>query len=434
MDVYDILAKKRDREKLTRDEIEFLISRFIGGNIPDYQMSAFLMAVCINGMDEDETFFLTESMMHSGEVLDLGFIDAPKIDKHSTGGVGDKVSLILAPLVASCGVVVPMISGRGLGHTGGTLDKLESIPGFQTGLSLEKFRESLKDVGVAMIGQTERIAPADKKLYALRDVTATVESIPLIVGSIMSKKLASGCDGVVFDVKVGSGAFMKELDDAERLAKALISVAGKMGRKATALFTSMDEPLGFAVGNALEVAESIECLKGRGPEDLREVTEALGVQMLLMGEVCFDRKEALEILRSKIDHGEALEKFREMVENQGGDPGVTDDYSKLPEARFTLEVKAGRDGFVKGIDTLRVGQLCIELGGGRKVVTDEIDPAVGFTFAKKVGDQVRAGELLALVHASDKSLGERVAQKLGRVFVFSGSEVKPLQKIIGSLN
>jgi pyrimidine-nucleoside phosphorylase len=434
MDVYEIIAKKRDRERLTRDEIEFLISSFTEGKIPDYQMSAFLMAVCINGMDEEETHFLTESMMHSGEVLDLGFIDDPKIDKHSTGGVGDKVSLILAPLVASCGVVVPMISGRGLGHTGGTLDKLESIPGFRTDLSIDEFRESLKDIGVAMIGQTERIAPADKKLYALRDVTGTVESIPLIVGSIMSKKLASGCDGVVFDVKVGGGAFMKELSDAERLAEGLISVAGKMGRKANVLFTSMDEPLGTAVGNALEIAESIECLKGKGPTDLWEVTEALGVQMLLMGEVWSDRDEASEILRTKIDHGEALEKFREMVENQGGDPGVIDDYSKLPKAKFTLEVKAGRDGLLKGIDTLRVGQLCIQLGGGRKFITEQIDPAVGFMFAKKVGDKVKAGELLALVHASDRSLGERVAQKLGRVFVFSESEVKPLRKTLGVLN
>jgi len=434
MDVYGIIARKRDGKKLRREEIDFLISDFTSGKIPDYQMSAVLMAVCINGMDEEETHFLTESMLHSGQILDLSFIDAPKIDKHSTGGVGDKVSLILAPLLASCGVVVPMISGRGLGHTGGTLDKLESIPRFRTTLSLEEFKESLRRIGVAIIGQTHEIAPADKKMYALRDVTATVESIPLIVGSIMSKKLASGCDGIVFDVKVGNGAFMRKLDDAERLAEALISVAKRMGRRAAAVFTSMDEPLGFAVGNALEVVECIECLKGESPRDLWEVTEALGVQMLLIGGVTSDRDEAEQILKRKIESGEALEKFKVMVENQGGDSRVIDDYSKFREARFISQVEAEADGFLKAVDTLRVGQLCIELGGGRKLITDQIDPAVGFIFEKKIGDRAERGEVIASVHASDESLGKKAASDLKEALVFSDTEVKPLQRIIGFLN
>jgi pyrimidine-nucleoside phosphorylase len=433
MDVYGIIAKKRDGEKLKRDEIDFLISNFTQDKIPDYQMSAFLMAVCINGMDQDETFFLTESMTRSGQILDLSFIDAPKIDKHSTGGVGDKVSLILAPLLASCGVVVPMISGRGLGHTGGTLDKLESIPGFRTSLSLEEFKEALKRIGVAIIGQTGEIAPADKKIYALRDVSATVESIPLIAASIMSKKLASGCEGIVFDVKVGNGAFMKELADAKRLARALSGLK-LIGQKVGAVLTSMEEPLGFAVGNALEVVESIECLKGRSPRDLWEVTEALGVQMLLMGEVASGEKEAREILKKKIDTGEALSKFREMVENQGGDPKIVDDYTLLPQSKFILPVKAEKDGFLRGINTLLVGQLCIELGGGRKVITDQIDPGVGFRFEKKIGDRVRKGETVATVHARDRSAGEKVSSDLKEAYTLSARKVKPLKKVIGFLN
>ncbi|MFQ5869786.1 MAG: thymidine phosphorylase [Candidatus Zixiibacteriota bacterium] len=434
MDVYGIIATKRDGKKLRREEIDFLISDFTSGKIPDYQMSAVLMAVCINGMDEEETRFLTESMLHSGQVLDLSFIDAPKIDKHSTGGVGDKVSLILAPLLASCGVVVPMISGRGLGHTGGTLDKLESIPGFKTSFSLEEFKEALKRIGVAIIAQTQKIAPADKKIYALRDVTATVESIPLIVASIMSKKLASGCDGIVFDVKVGNGAFMRKLDDAERLAKTLNSVAKRMGRKAGAVFTSMDEPLGFAVGNALEVVECIECLKGESPRDLWEVTEALGVQMLLMGGVSSDKEAARKMLRGRIASGEALEKFEEMVENQGGDSRAIDDYSRLPRAKLVLQVKAERDGFLKAVDTLRVGQLWIELGGGRELISDQIDPAVGFIFEKKIGDRVERGEVIASVHASDRSAGEKVASDFEETYILSHRKVKPLKKVIGFLN
>jgi len=434
MDAYGIIAKKRDGGKLTREEIDFLVSDFTLGKIPDYQMSAFLMAVCINGMDEEETFFLTDSMVHSGEVLDLSSIDAPKIDKHSTGGVGDKVSLVLAPLLASCGIVVPMISGRGLGHTGGTLDKLESIPGFKTTLSLEEFKETLSRIGIAIMGQTQEIAPADKEIYALRDVTATVESVPLIVGSIMSKKLASGCDGIIFDVKVGNGAFMRKLDDAEKLAQALVSVAERMGRKASAVYTSMDEPLGFAVGNSLEVIESIECLKGKSPRDLWEVTEALGVQVLLMGGVSSDEQEARKILKSKIENGEALVKFKEMVENQGGDTRAIDDRARFPRAEFILQVQAEGDGFLKAVDTLRVGQLGIELGAGRKLVTDQIDPAGGVVFAKKVGDRVREGEVIASVHASDKSLAEIVASDLKGTFVFSDKEVEPLQKVVGFSN
>lgn len=434
MDAYGLIAKKRDGRKLTREEIDFLVSNFTLGKIPDYQMSAFLMAVCINGMDGEETFFLTDSMVHSGEVLDLSSIDAPKIDKHSTGGVGDKVSLVLAPLLASCGIVVPMISGRGLGHTGGTLDKLESIPGFKTSLSLEEFKETLSRIGIAIMGQTQEIAPADKEIYALRDVTATVESVPLIVGSIMSKKLASGCDGIIFDVKVGNGAFMRQLDDAEKLAQALVSVAERMGRKASAVFTSMDEPLGFAVGNSLEVIESIECLKGKSPRDLWEVTEALGVQVLLMGEVSSDEEEARKILKSKIENGEALGKFKEMVENQGGDTRAIDDCSRFPRAEFVLQVQAERDGFLKAIDTLRVGQLCTELGGGRKVITDQIDPGVGFTFEKKIGDRVRKGEAIATVHASDRSAGEKVALDFEETYILSDRKVKPLKKVISFLN
>lgn len=446
MDPREIITKKRDGERLTEAEIDFLVSCYSRNIIPDYQMAAFLMAVVLRGMDERETIALTKSMRDSGEVLDLSDIPGPNVDKHSTGGVGDKVSLVLAPLVAACGIVVPMVSGRGLGHTGGTLDKLEAIPGFRTNLSTAEFKRQLADIGVAMIGQTQSIAPADKKIYALRDVTGTVESIPLICASILSKKLASGAEGIVFDIKVGSGAFMKTRGEATRLAKGLRSLSRAFGKKTAILFTGMDEPLGEAVGNAVEVIEAIETLKGGstllttlslskvgGPADLLTVTFALASRMLLMGKLAKTEKQALSMLRQAIQTGAALAKFREMVKRQGGDERIVDDYSRLPQARYRISVPSAKSGWVKAIDTYRVGMLAVELGAGRKQITDPIDHAVGFLIHKKVGQKVAAGEALATVLANDEEQGREVAQQLQQCFSLAGRAVRPLRKILGEL-
>lgn len=398
-----IIARKRDGQALTREEIAAFVRGATDGSWADYQLSAMLMAIVCRGMTPQETAFYTEAMMRSGVVADLTSVKLPKVDKHSTGGVGDKISLHLAPMIAACGVAVPMISGRGLGHTGGTLDKLESIPGFSVNLPLEKYRAQLEKISLALIGQTADLAPADKKLYALRDVTATVESIPLICGSILAKKLAEGIDVLVLDVKFGRGAFMKDKAKARELAQALVSVATAMGKPTRAVLTAMDEPLGRTVGNAVEVAESIECLRGAGPVDVMEVTYALGEQMLLLAKVAATKAEARAKLEASVASGAALEKFRAMVAAQGGDGRVVDEPARLPQAKLKAALTAGKNGFVTEVDAMGVALAALRLGAGRVKAEDAIDHAVGFSQLVKVGDWVATGDVLAMIHASDEA-------------------------------
>jgi pyrimidine-nucleoside phosphorylase len=430
MQMYELISKKRDKKRLSKEEIEYFVSGYTKGTIPDYQASALLMATFLNGMDSEETFDLTLSMMRSGKMVDLGFIPGAKVDKHSTGGVGDKVSLILAPLVASCGVTVPMISGRGLGHTGGTLDKLESVPGFQTNLSLRKFSRNLSDIGLCMIGQTKEIAPADRKIYALRDVTGTVNSIPLISASIMSKKLAEGADGLVFDVKVGNGAFMQKKDEAILLAKNLIQIAKRFKKKAVVLITDMNEPLGEAVGNSIEVIEAIQALKGRAPEDLMRVSFALGAWMLILGRQAKNFTEAIKKLQNAIKGGKALDKFKQMVKKQGGDPKVVEDYRLLPWAKHKLPVESDQAGYVRSINTLRIGLSAVKLGAGREKLDDKIDYGVGFLIKKKVGDRVKKRENLAVVFCNNLKKGRWAKQKIKEAYQIDKKKTNRLKKIL----
>jgi pyrimidine-nucleoside phosphorylase len=401
MRAVDVIRKKRDGLALDRAEIEAFVAGATSGSWPDYQTSALLMAVVLRGMSNEETAWLTGAMVRSGEKLDLSDIPGPKVDKHSTGGVGDKTSLVLAPLAAACGVVVPMMSGRGLGHTGGTLDKLESIPGFRVGLSLAEFRAALRKVGCALIGQTAEIAPADKKLYALRDVTATVESIPLITASIMSKKIAEGIDALVMDVKCGRGAFMKERGDARRLAESLVAIGRANGVRTEALLTGMDHPLGRAAGNALEVIESIETLKGRGPHDLEQLSVALAARMLRLGGVAASEAEAEQKVRAALASGRGLEKLRQVIEQHGGDPHVTDDHSRLPAAPRRHVHAADRTGVVAHLDAELIGRATMVLGAGRNRVEDAVDPAVGAVVHAKPGDPVRPGQPIVELHHRD---------------------------------
>jgi pyrimidine-nucleoside phosphorylase/thymidine phosphorylase len=392
MRAVDIIRKKRDGEELTTAEIGWMVREIDRGEVPAYQWSALLMAIYMMGMGEAETAALTEAMMRSGSVVDLSAIPGRKIDKHSTGGVGDKTSLIVAPIAAAAGVPVPMVSGRGLGHTGGTLDKLESIPGFRVELDLDRYRAVLGACGLVMIGQTAEIAPADKFLYALRDATSTVESIPLIAASIMSKKLAEGIDGLVLDVKTGDGAFMVEEDDSVHLATAMCEIGRSMGKAMVALITRMDQPLGRAVGNAVEVLECVECLRGRGPADLADLSIELAAEMVLMGGRSGSLEEARESCQEVVADGSALEKFRAMVIAQGGDPGFLEDPARLPAARRRVELTAGRDGYVRRLSARPVGLATMLLGAGRARVDSAIDHAVGVILQKKVGDPVRKGE------------------------------------------
>lgn len=412
MTAYELIYKKREGGALTPEEIQYLIQGFTAGEVPDYQMSAFLMAVCLKGMTFEETKSLTLAMMNSGAVLNLSEIPGPTVDKHSTGGVGDKTSLLLAPMVASCGVPVPMMSGRGLGHTGGTLDKLESIPGFRTQLSVSEFIEVLSSVCCAMTGQTESMVPADRKLYALRDVTATVESIPLVASSIMSKKLAEGADALVLDVKTGSGSFFPEPEKARELARTMIAIGHGMGRKVAALITDMSQPLGFSVGNALEVKEALWCLGGGESQDLMEVTYALGAEMLVLGGRVKDLHEGTERLHEVVASGEALETFQRLIEAQGGDPKVVDDPGLLPEAAVMLPVTAPKDGYIARMNCLEIGLASAALGAGRLRLEDEIDPAVGLVFSKRVRDRVKGGEPIVIVHANDRAKGEACVQRI----------------------
>jgi pyrimidine-nucleoside phosphorylase len=416
MRAVDLIRKKRDGVEHSRDEINFLISGYTRGQIPDYQMSAWLMATWIRGLSRAEIAALTEAMLHSGEVVTFPELPGKKVDKHSTGGVGDKTSLVLAPIVAAGGLSVPMISGRGLGHTGGTLDKLESIPGFNTALTLADFRRVLKECGMALIGQTAEIAPADKKIYALRDVTSTVENVGLICASIMSKKLAEGIDALVLDVKTGSGAFMQKEEDSVRLAELMVETAQRMGKKAVALITDMDQPLGRFAGHSHEVIESLEVLKGRGAGDLRDLSIELSAWMFYLGERTKSVDEGRVFAQKLVASGEALEKFRQGIALQGGDARVVDDYAVLPQARNRVDVKSRANGFLAATNCMEFGVALAMLGGGREKKEDKIDPGVGLEFHRRIGDRVAAGEtLVTIYYTSDAKLAEakqRIAESL----------------------
>ena len=407
----DVIRKKRDGVELSREEIEDLVNAYTRGGVPDYQVSAWLMAVVLRGMTRPETAALTDAMLRSGEVLDFSSLPHKKVDKHSTGGVGDKTSLVLAPLAAAAGVAVPMISGRGLGHTGGTLDKLEAIPGFNVNLTVSEFRRVLEVCGCAMIGQSAQIAPADRKLYALRDVTGTVESPYLICASIMSKKLAEGIDALVLDVKTGSGAFMKSEKEAAFLAELMVETGERMGKQVVALITDMDQPLGKMIGNALEVIEVIEVLSGEGPEDLRELCLHLAGWMLHLGGVSRTIAEGTQLSSQLISSGQALDKFRQMVELQGGDVQVIDDLSRLPQAQHTAQILSPKAGVIASIECEQIGNACVILGGGRERKEDSVDPAVGIVLDKKVGDRIAAQEPLATIHYNSAARAEQ-AQRL----------------------
>jgi pyrimidine-nucleoside phosphorylase len=430
----DVIRKKRDGGELSRHEIDSLVNAYTAGDIPDYQVSAWLMAVVLRGMTRPETAALTDAMLHSGDVLDFSSISARKVDKHSTGGVGDKTSLVLAPLAAAAGVAVPMISGRGLGHTGGTLDKLEAIPGFNVNLSVAQFRRILETCGCAMIGQTAEIAPADRKLYALRDVTGTVESPYLICASIMSKKLAEGIDALVLDVKTGSGAFMKTEDDAAFLAELMVETGERMGKEVVALITDMDQPLGSMIGNALEVVEVVEILRGQGPEDLRRLCLELAGWMLHLGGVSATVEDGKRQSEKLISSGKALAKFRQMVELQGGDPRAIDDPGKLPQAQHTMTISSPRGGYLASLKCEQIGTACVVLGGGRERKEDSVDPAVGIVLHKKIGDAVSSGERLATIHYNSEARARRVGELLEESYQIADSPVekRPLiHRIIG---
>ena len=397
MRMYDLILKKRQGKPLTKDEIQWMIREYTDGRIPDYQMSALLMAICFQGLDKEETYELTMAMARSGEMLDLSQIQGIKVDKHSTGGVGDKTSLALTPIVASLGIPVAKMSGRGLGHTGGTIDKLESIPGFSTQLEDDAFEEQVNSIGISIMGQTKDLAPADKLLYALRDVTATVDQISLIASSIMSKKLAAGADAILLDVKTGSGAFMKGESDAIQLAKEMVEIGKSAGRKMTAVITNMDEPLGMAVGNILEVKEAIDTLKGNGPDDFVELIETLASHMLILGGAAKDFDEGLMRVRESIQSGKALDKFKQFVAAQGGDTKYIDHPELFEQADIIEEIRSEQDGFVGSIDAQEMGICSLILGGGRETKESVIDPTVGLVFSKKVADPVKKGDVLATI-------------------------------------
>lgn len=429
MNPVELIVRKRDGGTHSAAEIRALVDAFVAGEVADYQMSAWLMAAFLRGLDDVETVALTEAMLHSGDVLRLPSVKARKVDKHSTGGVGDKISICLAPLVAACGVAVPMISGRGLGHTGGTLDKLESIPGFRVGLSLTEFRQVLAQARLGLIGQTPEIAPADRKLYALRDVTATVESLPLISASIMSKKMAEGLDALVLDVKTGEGAFLARFEDSRALAETMVAIGRGMGRKVVALITDMEQPLGRAVGNALEVAECVETLKGRGPRDLESLSVELAAWMVKLGELAPTLEQARARVREALSSGAGLRCFREVIALQGGEPRVCDDTGLLPRATRTVDLPAERDGRVTRIACRAVGHAAMVLGAGRETVDSRVDPAVGLVLNKKVGDLVVAGESLATVHYNDERRLAPCLERLRAAFEIS-EEARPTTPLI----
>ena len=410
MRMVDIIERKKEGKKLTEEEISFFVKGIVDGSVPDYQASAFLMAVVFRGMDEEETSYLTKWMMNSGDVLDLSDIPGIKLDKHSTGGVGDKTSLSLMPLVASFGCKVAKMSGRGLGHTGGTLDKMESVPGTNVYLSEEAFKKQVRDIGIAIAGQTSEIDPADKKLYALRDVTSTVESIPLIASSIMSKKLASGSDAILLDVKYGKGAFMKDVPSARALATLMIKIGRRLGKDVRAIISGMEEPLGKAVGNALEVKEAIATLRGEGPADFVELIENAGAILLNQGQVAKDLEEGKKLIREAIDSGQGLAKLKELFAAEGGDASYIDHPEKFPTAAYEFEIRAKEGGFVEEIDSLSIGHAAMLLGAGRSRAEDHIDFAAGIYLEKKVGDEVAPGEVLARAYSNKEAVKEALAE------------------------
>lgn len=432
MQILEIIAKKRDKKELTKEEIAFFIQEYTRGSVENYQASAFLMATYINGMSNEETASLTHSMLHSGEIVNFNELPEAKVDKHSTGGVGDKTSLILAPICAALGLKVPMISGRGLGHTGGTLDKLESIPGFDVNVSTSRFKELVKNVGVCIISQSKNMVPADKKLYALRDVSATVPSKPLIVGSIMSKKLAEGIDTLVMDVKAGSAAFMETSEDAEELALMMIDIGSKLGKKVSALITRMDQPLGICVGNSLEVIESVDILKGKcesGQKDLRDLSFSLTKQMLLDSKKVKDGQEAERLILEVIENGKAFQKFQEMVQAQGGNPEALEDYSLLPQAKKTYAIKAKSSGWVSICDALKIAKGCSLIGAGRETLDTKLDYAVGALLSKKIGDRVEAGETLFEVQYNDEEKFKKALPLFESSYAIVKSEV-PIPTVV----
>lgn len=425
MRMYDLIEKKRDGYELDKEEIEYIISEYTNGNIPDYQMSAFLMAVYFKGMNHLETLNLTLAMRNSGDILDLSGIEGIKVDKHSTGGVGDKTTLVVAPMVAACGVPVAKMSGRGLGHTGGTIDKLESFEGYNTIIPTDEFISNVNSIKIAIVGQTANLAPADKKIYALRDVTATVDNISLIASSIMSKKLASGADAIVLDVKTGSGAFMKEEKDAIKLAQEMVGIGNGAGKETVAVITDMDQPLGCAVGNALEVKEAIEALNGKGPDDLMELCYVLGSYMLVAAKKAENTEYARRMLEKVIEDKSAFNKFGELISAQGGDAGILNEPDRLLKATIVMEIPSDNSGFVEKIDTSDIGRAVLMLGGGRETKESETDLSVGVILHKKVGDKVEEGDILATIYANDLDKLTSAKDILINAFCITVTPAKP---------
>jgi pyrimidine-nucleoside phosphorylase len=433
MNIVELIRKKRDGGSFSSKEVDYLIKEYTGGKIKDYQFSALLMAILLRGMNKNETSALTYSMLHSGNIINLSLLNGYKVDKHSTGGVGDKTSLIIAPIVASTGIYVPMISGRGLGHTGGTLDKLESIPGFKTDLTLAESKKVLKKCGAVLIGQTKEIAPADKMIYALRDVTATVESIPLITASIMSKKLAEGIDGLVLDIKTGNGAFMKSLKDANELANSLVDTAKSFDKKVIAFITDMNQPLGNYIGNWLEVYESVKVLKGEAKNDLYVLSIKLAGAMIFLGKKAKSMQQGEQIAKNKIENGEAFNKFLNIVELQGGNSDLINNPGKYPRSRFLKKLKSTHNGFINKFNTYQIGMASLELGAGRRKMDDIIDPKAGIILHKKIGDEIKKGETVCELHSDSQSKIKIAEQMISDSISFSKSKPskqKLIKKII----
>ena len=433
MNTVELITKKRDGRVLTEAEIEYLVKGYTAGDIPDYQMSAFLMAVYFNGMTKDETVALTQIMRDSGDVVDLSAIDGIKVDKHSTGGVGDKTTLIVGPVAAACGVPIAKMSGRGLGFTGGTVDKLEAIPGYKTSISEQEFMDQVNDKGISVIGQTGHIAPADKKIYALRDVTATVENLSLITASIMSKKLAAGSDAILLDVKCGSGAFMKSQKDAEKLAELMVEIGKADGKETMAMITDMEQPLGNAIGNTLEVQEAIDVLKNCGPKDITELCIALAGMMIYLGKKADTPEEGMQKAQRALEDGSALEKFRDLIEGQGGDTAIIDNYALMPQAEFKLDLEAWDDGYIASMDAMKFGLASQHTGAGRERKEDEIDMSAGIVLAKKIGDPVAAGDVICSIYGNDmkkiqKSLEE--VRNAVRIGIKKPEKVDLIKKIV----
>ena len=429
MNIQEIISKKRDKQELSKEEIEYFVTNYTNGTIPDYQAAALTMAIYINGMNDKETTNLTLAMAHSGEVLDLSEFGTV-VDKHSTGGIGDKVTLILIPIIASLGIPVAKMSGRGLGYTGGTIDKLESIPGYQTNISIEKFKANVKNIGISLMGQTLNLAPADKKLYALRDSISATESIPLISSSIMSKKIAAGANKIVLDVTCGSGAFMKNLEEATKLAKTMKNI-GRLAEKETiCVITSMEEPLGEAVGNSLEVIEAVQALKGNMKEDVQEVVLTLGAYMIKLAEKGDNIEENKQKMLEKIKNGEALKKFKELIQNQGGDVSYIDNLELFKKAKYILPVLANKNGYVKTLNAKNIGEISVALGAGRTKKEDTIDPIVGIVLKKKIGDKVESGEVLAYIHAGNEEKGNEAVQKVLNSYLITEEKIDKKSSIL----